>query len=393
MKIQLNKKYIEIAVYVILTAAFIIASYFVIRDFERLISVSMNFFQTTVLLFSPLIIGLILAYLLEPLVAFYHRKVSEKLPFPKKKTSSNPSSRRLLATALAFLTVFGVLFIAVFAASSSFRSSRNIGGLDESILALETFVTNFSQITQYTQDRLAEIGFLEQGDDLFERIAGVTTVLVNSIGNYLVVFLTKLASYLLNIFIGMILGFYLLMDKTTLLKGWNRFIRAITTPKIYKRLHSVWHEADWILSGYFRGQILDVLIMTFLISLALIILGVDYAVIIGVISGIANIVPMLGSTLATVLAVTVALAGDNPITALYALIVLIILQQIDGNIIVPKVVGDNVKLNPLLVILSIFVFGSLYGILGMVVAVPLTALGKLFLMRFIDHRLKGQELT
>lgn len=391
MKIKLNKKYIEIALYVVLTTAFIFVSYFLVRDFGRLILAIMDFLKTTIRLFSPLIIGLILAYLLEPLVVFYDFKISKIGSSRKKKTSSVKSSRRLLATALTFLTVFGVLFVGILAASSSFRSSRNLGGLDEGILALEAFVSNFNQITQSTQQRLTEVGFLDQGDDLFKRVAGIMTLLVNNIGNYLVIFLTKFASYLLNIFIGLILGFYLLMDKTSLLNGWNRFIRAITTPKIYTKLHSVWAEADWILSGYFRGQILDVIIMTFLISIALMILGVDYAVIIGVISGIANIVPMLGSTLATVLAVTVALAGDNPMTALYALIVLIILQQIDGNIIVPKVVGDNVKLNPLLVILSIFVFGSLYGILGMVVAVPVTALGKLFLLKFIDYRLKDEE--
>ena len=140
-------------------------------------------------------------------------------------------------------------------------------------------------------------------------------------------------------------------------------------------------EANRIFSGYIGGQLTDAIVMATLISLAFLIIGIDYPFIIGVISGFSNLIPYVGAIVAFFLAVSVALLGGSPIKAMYAAIVILLLQQLDSAVIVPKIVGNKVELHPVLVILSLSVFGSIFGIWGMVFAVPVTAIIKIILYR------------
>ena len=110
-----------------------------------------------------------------------------------------------------------------------------------------------------------------------------------------------------------------------------------------------------------------------MVSIAMYFLGIRYFIIIGIISGIANLIPYVGSIAAFILSVAAAAAQGTPVKALYAAILIIILQQIDAMVIVPKLIGSRVKLHPVLVIISLSVFGSMFGIPGMVIAVPVTA--------------------
>ena len=121
--------------------------------------------------------------------------------------------------------------------------------------------------------------------------------------------------------------------------------------------------------------------MAILISVSFSIVGIDYAVIIGLISGFSNLIPYIGAVVAFILSVSVGLLSGEPIMALYAAIIVLVLQQIDSVFIVPKVVGKSVDLHPVLVLLALSVFGTLFGIVGMIFAVPITAIIKLFLVR------------
>ena len=154
-------------------------------------------------------------------------------------------------------------------------------------------------------------------------------------------------------------------------------------------------EANKIFSGYISGQLTDAIVMATLISLSFLIIGIDYPFIIGVISGFSNLIPYVGAIVAFLLAISVALLGGTPMKALYAAIVVILLQQLDSVVIVPKIVGDKVKLHPVLVILALSVFGGLFGIWGMVFAVPITALIKVTVARIYcrrKNRVKNLEI-
>ncbi|TCK92781.1 putative PurR-regulated permease PerM [Natranaerovirga hydrolytica] len=382
-----DKKYTNIIKHIILTAVLLYVCFFAITNISKIYSFIISVLSRTISLFSPLLIGIILAYLLNPFVTFYHHKVVLKLRKNKKPKN------RLGATALAFISVITLFFIAGYAISWNVRTTNSFTNINDAILILDEFLKGFNNIAGQVQDVLSEYGILEQGEEVAGIVINTVSSVVQIIGNEIIAFMSKLGGYVVNIAISLVITFYLLMDKDKLLKEWNRFLKAVLSSSVINKIKGFWNEADKVFSGYIRGQLIDVMIMSVLISITLLIIGVDFAIIIGVISGFANLIPMVGSIVATIMAVFVALVGDNPMKAVYALICLIILQQIDGNIIVPKVVGTNVNLNPLMVLLAIFIGGSLFGILGMIVAVPITALGKHFYNQFIDSRIKKIEQT
>ncbi|TCT16142.1 putative PurR-regulated permease PerM [Natranaerovirga pectinivora] len=394
MKYKFDKHYIKISIHIIITAVILYGIIFAINNISTIFDSLKNIVSTTINLLAPLIIGLVLAYLFDPIVNFYDRNICDKLHFHlnnKKKRRVKVKKTRLAATSLTYITIIVIFIIAGYAISWNLKNTDGFRNVGNTVVIVEEFVKGFNNVAIQVQEKLSDFGLVNQGEELVDTIIRTVTSAVQAIGTQVIGFITKLGGYVISIVIGIVISFYLLMDKKYLLNGWNRSINAILPTRTSKAVRNIWKEADWILSGYVRGQLLDVLIMSVLISITLLIIGVDFAIVIGIISGFANLIPLVGSIVATIMAVLVALVGDNPMKAVYALVTLLILQQIDGNIIVPKVVGENVNLNPLMVLLAIFIFGSLFGVLGMIVAVPITALFKHFYVQYIDYRLKEKE--
>ena len=203
---------------------------------------------------------------------------------------------------------------------------------------------------------------------------------LNNVYTYFSERITSIGGFLLDLLIGLTVSFYLLMEKERIVAKCRDIIKAFMPKHADKILFSL-HEADNVFSGYISGQITDAFVMAALVSISLLIIGVDYPFIIGVISGFSNLIPYVGAVAAFVLAVSVALISGNAAKALYAAVVIILLQQLDSAVIVPKIVGKRVKLHPVLVILALTVFGKLFGIWGMVFAVPVTALIKIIFDR------------
>jgi len=384
MKFKLDEKYVKIGVHVIIFGVILLILLFTIINIQDVTNFIGKILGTFFSLISPLIIGLILAYLLDPLVELLDKKL-----WSKRKKKSN---RRLAATAISFTIIIALLIGMGYSISLSLKSGEGFKLSHNLIKGMEEFIDNFTNIPDKLKFRLYTSKTESQKDEIIDDIISITTSIVQKAGNEIIASIAKIGGYIINIFVGIVISFYLLMDKHTMLEWWNKFIYAIFPISFTKKLKNLWENTDFVISGYIRGQLIDALIMGTLISIALLILNIDYAVIIGIISGFSNLIPMVGATVATIIAILVALASDTPIKALYALITLLILQQIDGNIIVPKVVGKNVNLHPLLVMLSLFMFGSLFGIIGMIVAVPITALIKHFVVQFINRRLEEKKI-
>lgn len=134
--------------------------------------------------------------------------------------------------------------------------------------------------------------------------------------------------------------------------------------------------------GYIRGQLTDAFIMSLLISSFFVIFRIKFAVLIGVISGFSNIIPYFGAITGFCLAVFSALLSGEPIKAVYAAVIMVGLQQIDSVFIVPKIVGEKVELSPPAVIVALAVGGKLFGILGMIFAVPFCGILKIILKNY-----------
>lgn len=379
MKFEFDEKYKKIGIHVTIFSVIILAIVFGFLNMSYIYEKISSFMSNMMKILSPILLGVVFAYLLDGLVTFIDTKINKG------------NKNRLLATIITYIGLIVFLVFIGYLISTSLTGGSTENTFDIIIKSMQDFISNFNNIANQVKDNLDKIGII-YGEEKIDKVINSITVLVQNFGNELIISFRKLGTYVINIFMGLFISFYFLMDKDIILKSLSDFLDAFLKAKTTRKIRSFGREVNWVVSGYIRGQLLDVLIMGVLISIVLILLKIDYAIVIGILSGFANLIPMVGSIVATILAVLVALAGGSVSKAVYALIILIILQQIDGNIITPKVVGKNVNLHPLLVLLSIFIFGSLYGILGMIIAVPTTALIKHFLKREMDRRLAKKGL-
>lgn len=181
---------------------------------------------------------------------------------------------------------------------------------------------------------------------------------------------------MLNLLLGFVVAFYFLLDKERILGGAKAFFERLLPKKAYKVLKNAAFEAHSVFSGYIRGQLTDALIMSLLIASVLTILRVRFAVVIGVISGFSNIIPYFGAIVGFTLAVFSALLSGDGLKAVYAAVSIIALQQLDSCLIAPKIVGEKVELSPPAVIIALAAGGKLFGLWGMVFAVPVTGILK-----------------
>lgn len=383
MKYKLDEKYKKIGIHVTIFSAIILTIIFAFLNINFVYSKISSFMSVLFKILSPIFLGIVFAYLLDGLVTKLNKKINEK-----KKTKN-----RFLATLIIYLVVIGFFVIIGYLITTSLTGGNTDSTLNTVIKAIQDFVSNFNNLANQVKHKVADISVIgEIGDEKIDKIINGITSIVQNFGTQIIYSFRRIGTYLVNIFMGIFISFYFLMDKEVILKTMNEIMDAFLKESTAKKIRNFGHEVNWVLSGYIRGQLLDVLIMGILITIVLKILGINYAIVIGILSGIANLIPMVGSIVATILAAVVALAGGSVSKAVYALILLTILQQIDGNILTPKIVGKNVNLPPVLVLLSIFIFGSLYGILGMVIAVPTTALIKHLFTNLVKERLKKKNI-
>ena len=215
-----------------------------------------------------------------------------------------------------------------------------------------------------------------QLDSMAHFVQNIVLSLVDGIGS----FIFALGSNLFSMAISIILSIYILFSHEYFSSLWDKFFYIIFRhTKSGNVIRRSLHNINMIFSKYIRGQLIEASLVALLSSFVLLIVGVDYAIVIGIIAGICNLVPYIGPFVGIVLAGIISLFSGNLFTILGSVIGLLIVQQIDSNILCPKIVGDIVGLHPALIIIAITVGGNVAGLLGMLIAVPVGASIKVIL--------------
>ena len=194
------------------------------------------------------------------------------------------------------------------------------------------------------------------------------------------------ASKIFDIFVTVVVSIYILNSRTEILAFLRKLAGATFSKKIYKNLNKYFHRTNEIFFHFLSSQLIDAIIVGIITSVAMSIMGVKYAVLLGFMIGLFNLIPYVGAIIAVVLAGVITLLTGGVTQTIWMLIVVTVLQQIDANIINPKIVGDSLKINPILVILAVTVGGAYFGIIGMFLAVPVIAVIKVLIEDFIEYR-------
>ncbi len=354
-----------------------IVVYLTLRYWEPLTAMAFNMLGAAM----PLILGGGIAYVVNVLMRFY-----EKRFFPNSAKPWLTRMRRPLCMLLAFATAVLVLFVLV----------RMI--LPELIHAINLIVASLpgalAQFFQWIEEKLAEAGYLEAVSNLlpadnFDWQGTVTkglNLLISGVGGVLgatVSVVSTTAAKLISFFLSLVFAFYLLADKEKLGAQFRRLIRAYLGEKVERKLFHFLGTMDESFHSYIVGQCTEALILGSLCILGMVIFQFPYAVMIGTLIGFTALIPIAGAYIGAGVGAFLIFTV-NPIKSLLFLVFLIILQQLEGNLIFPKVVGQSIGLPGIWVLAAVTVGGGIAGIGGMVVGVPLTAT----LYRLVRHDMR-----
>jgi len=378
MRLPWNKKYMEIGFHVIVTALALTVIWGLLLWLPHAKNVIYRTAGAFLAVFAPVLWAIFFALLLEPMVEFWQRLYEKRCSAERLRRIRS----RKAGTALSYLSVGLGLFLA-----GSF-AAKKIGNADLNGIAEQMggYIRQAGDLLVLFNLKLAKAGVLQNVEGILSAwtdgvIAWMEGWVLSLAGT-----LPALGGSLLDFVIGGTAAFYFLMEKKKILRLAGELSSVLLGKRVTAAAKGVFHEVYFVFSGYFSGQMLDAAIMAVLFSVTFTIVGLPHGVLIGLISGFSNLIPYFGAIMAFLLAVFAGLLSGTPMKALYASILILLLQQVDSIFIVPKAVGRRVEMHPVLVLLSLAVFGRLFGFWGLLFAVPLGALCKDFLLWLYERK-------
>ena len=349
----------------------------------------------------PILYGAFMAYLLAPVVNFFEdrlfsaqvRKARERGRFTAPAVRAASLLRTWLLVCLMFYILASVLLPELYKSVLQLVSNvenyyNTIAGWVETLLAtypdMETLVVN--QMNAYYQDISGWLSANNIADWLQKALSQAQTVMSLAAGSVM-----GLVNFLKNLLVGVIVSVYLLAAKEYCAAFARRAAYGLFSRKNAGWLLRGVHRVDVIFSGFVRGKLLDSLIIGILCFISCSILKFPYTPLVSVIVGLTNIIPFFGPFLGAVPSAFLILLV-SPMKALYFLLFILVLQQLDGNVIGPKILGDTTGLSSLWVIIAILVGGSFFGLPGMFFGVPVCACLYSLFTFLVDTRLKKKQL-
>jgi len=196
--------------------------------------------------------------------------------------------------------------------------------------------------------------------------------------------IARVSGSILNIILGIVVSIYLLKDKDFFQRIARKALHLLLPMKARAIVSETLTDINNVVSQFVRGQMLDALLVAVMASIGFTFIGLDFAVLIGCFAGLCNVIPYFGPFISAVPAALVGFLTGGVTEGLLAMLVVVIIQQIDSNITYPRIVGSSTGLHPLFILISVSVGGYYGGILGMIMAVPIAAIAKVLLMKKID---------
>ncbi|MDF2892134.1 MAG: hypothetical protein K0R80_2501 [Clostridia bacterium] len=376
MKINLDKNLLKYSFYIVLTATALYILYAIIGNIGSILEAFFSFLGNILSILSPFIIALVIAYLLHPMVKWLELNLF-------KQVNIKPQYKRTFSVLLTYLLIVSGFILFIYSTyvmiGGQITNNVNVNNMIEAIMK---YSQRYNDIFQSALTQLETSGLSsdvkEQFKSLIERMNGLMGSAINAAFDSI----KQLGSNLINILLGAIIAFYVLKDLEYFKKLTNDCFHVVFRKNSYKNTKLFFHDVDNVVSKFIRGQLLDAIIVGILCSIGLWIIGLDFPVLIGMTAGISNVIPYFGPIIGSIPAIIVGLLSGSPIKALFAVLVLLLVQQIDGAIISPKVVGESVGLHPVFVILSITIGGAYFGLLGMLLAVPAAGIIKFLIIRW-----------
>lgn len=381
-KKKIDTKYLKIGAVAFGVIVCTIIFYFALFDNDTLFV----FFKKVIENLEPFAIGAILAYLLKPICSMYEKWVDKWFTKMKNRHKARKlcTNISITFTMITFLVFLYILLAAVIPqvvdsvkllinnAPTMFANSMNwLKGLVKGNAEIVQQIDNFSVTATDLMNKAFE---KMTSNDYFEIISQVTMGVKGVI------------DLLMNVLVGFIACIYILAQRKKFAKQGTMIVHSVFSPKWAKKVMDEIAYIDRMFSGFINGKIIDSIIIGFLTFIILTIFRIPYAMLVSVIVGVTNVIPFFGPFIGAIPSALIILMVD-PLKGLYFIIIIIVIQQLDGNVIGPKILGNTTGLSSFWVLFSIILFGGLYGFMGMLLGVPLFAVLYDIVRRLIRHGL------
>ncbi|MBR2353570.1 MAG: AI-2E family transporter [Clostridia bacterium] len=367
-------------VIIALTCAIIFTSLYTIIN----IKVLSGLFSALLSVFAPIILGAALAYILNPILKLFEYKIF--------KWIKHKSLLRILSLVMTYVVMFAIiaaflwLLIPQLVDSISQFASKFDGYMEHMVELINNFAADITANEQYRDlidtEKLTDAltGILFKSGDIFSDIMGY----VQEYGTGLIVSVK-------NLILGIFISIYILSAKERLKAQLVKFTTAVFSPAKSRRFFKYVHLCDRTFGGFFVGKIVDSLIIGLITLVALLLFRIPYAILVSTIVCITNIIPVFGPFIGAIPSAFIIFM-DSPQKALIFLILILLIQQLDGNVIGPKILGNTTGISSLGVIISIIIMGEYFGIIGMLVGVPIFAVIVSIVKEILETKLRAKNM-
>lgn len=361
--------------------AFALAIIIVYKSFDNITSIT-DFFDNLFDVLMPFLIGVLIAYVL-----YFPSKSIEKM-FEKFENKWIKKKARVFSIITVYLIALLVIIIIV-----NFLLPILSKSVIDLASNLPTYYKNFMEFveTQPEDSILNKIGAADIIKEI-EKIDIKGFLSTDNIINYIKSAM-GIVNGLFSTFVTIMVSIYVLIERRQILNGLRKIAKAYLSEKACENLEQYFSKTNEIFYKFISSQIIDGIVVGTILSVAMLIMGVKYAVLLGFMIGVFNIIPYIGAIVAVAITLIVTLLTGGFSQAIWTAIVIIILQQIDANIINPKIVGNSLKLSPLLVIFAVTIGGAYFGIFGMFLAVPVITVLKIFVGDYLKYRYETKNET
>lgn len=390
MKIKFEKKYVEIGIISFcVIAASLIVYYFLFHHTTFFAAIS-----NVINIISPVIYGFIFAFLMTPVLNFIEKKIIKVL-FVKWKIDISKKQKLIRAISLILTIIF---VIAIFYGFFYMVIPRVKDSIVSIVNQFDTYINNFEKwldkffsnnpkvaknFDNLMDEYAAEISSFLQNNVLGKVEVLVKNVSLNVLGVIKVVW---------NLIIGFIISIYVLASKETFAGQSKKIVYAIFQKKNANNVIEAGRFINKTFMGFISGKLVDSAIIGCLCFIGTTIIGTPHALLVSVIVGVTNIIPFFGPFLGAIPCILLILIIE-PIQALYFILFILFLQQLDGNVIGPKILGDSTGLSGFWVIFSITLFGGLYGVGGMIIGVPFCAIVYAGIRMLVHNKLEQKNMN
>lgn len=355
----------------------IIVVYKALDNFGDVMGVFAKFFE----IITPFLVGIFISYLLYmPCRKMEQALIKSKVKWIAKK-----------ARPLGILTVYLIIVLLLVILVNFI-----LPVVLESVMDLVNNIQHYYEMAIFNYNQLPEDDILKS-DIVNDAIKNVQNL---DIKQYFQ--LEKILAYVMSaidavtgifdIFVAVIVSVYILAERVEILATIKRLAEAIFKEKTYKNIGKYFNNSNEIFFKFIASQFLDAVIVGIMVTIAMSIMGIKFAPLLGFLIGLFNMIPYIGAIIAVAVSAIITLITGGLSQAIWMLIVVIILQQIDANIINPKIIGQSLKISPLLVIFAITVGGAYFGILGMFLAVPVIAVIRILIEDYIDYKITMKKV-